>query len=225
DLVMYDRQTESWWQQATGEAIVGELAGDELRTYPSQTVSWAAFKESHPEARVLSRDTGHDRPYGRNPYTDYDDPGGGPLGRFFRGDTDDRLPAMERVVTVRIADDVVAYPYSALRDRRVVNDDVGDRSIVVFWTPGTASALDEARIADGRDVGATGVFSRRLDGRTLTFEALDDGFRDRETGTLWNLLGKAVSGPFDGRELEPIVHGNYLWFAWAVFRPETDVRR
>ena len=72
DLVMYDRQTESWWQQATGEAIVGELAGERLEAYPARTASWREFRESHPQGEVLSRETGFDRPYGRNPYVGYD---------------------------------------------------------------------------------------------------------------------------------------------------------
>lgn len=129
DLVMYDRQTESWWQQATGEAIVG--------------------------ARLL----------------------------------------------------------------------------VVFWAPGTASVLDESRIASGRDVGASGVFDRRVGCpsktggcRTLTFERGPGGtFRDRETASTWSLRGRAVSGPLRGSRLTAIPSGDYFWFAWAVFRPETRV--
>ena len=68
DLIMYDRQTETWWQQATGEAIVGTLAGETLERYPAQTTSWRTFRETHPDGQVLSRETGYDRPYGKNPY-------------------------------------------------------------------------------------------------------------------------------------------------------------
>ncbi|MEE8465674.1 MAG: DUF3179 domain-containing protein, partial [Dehalococcoidia bacterium] len=85
DLVMYDRQTESWWQQATGEAIVGDLTGTMLEFIPSPIVSWADFKQAHPGRQVLSRDTGISRPYGRNPYTGYDT--GRPF--LFRGPEDD----------------------------------------------------------------------------------------------------------------------------------------
>jgi hypothetical protein len=69
---MYDRQTESWWQQATGQAIVGELTGTQLKFLPSQLVSWDAFRAEHSNGQVLSRDTGHIRDYGANPYAGYD---------------------------------------------------------------------------------------------------------------------------------------------------------
>ena len=69
DLVMYDRQTKSWWQQFTGEAIVGELTGTRLEFLPSQIVAWSDFKASHPDGKVLSRETGYNRPYGLNPYS------------------------------------------------------------------------------------------------------------------------------------------------------------
>src|SRR5215218_9519998 len=87
DLVMYDRQTESWWQQITAEAVVGELTGERLEVLPSQILSWAEFRRLHPDGEVLSRDTGHSRPYGENPYTGYDQPESSPF--LFEGETDD----------------------------------------------------------------------------------------------------------------------------------------
>jgi hypothetical protein len=74
NMVMYDRQTETWWQQATGEAIAGKLAGRQLELLPAALISWAEFREAHPIGGVLSRETGHSRAYGRNPYVGYDDP-------------------------------------------------------------------------------------------------------------------------------------------------------
>jgi hypothetical protein len=65
NLIMYDRQTETWWQQASGEAIVGEQAGKRLELYPGAIISWADFKAAHPEGQVLSRETGFNRAYGR----------------------------------------------------------------------------------------------------------------------------------------------------------------
>jgi hypothetical protein len=228
DLVMYDRQTETWWQQATGEALIGEYAGSSLTFIGSPVVSWNEFRAQYPAGKVLSRDTGHpdyaDR-YGRNPYVGYDAAGSSPWG-FFNGRNDTRLPAKERVVAVELEAGTRAYPFSSLSEKRVVNDKIGDRHIVVFWTPGTASALDSATIATGRDVGATGVFNRVLDGKRLDFEPDDDNqFRDKETGSTWNVLGYATAGPLIGRRLQPINHGNHFWFAWAVFKPETKVVR
>lgn len=222
DLVMYDRQTESWWQQALGEAIVGELTGTELEWLPSQTLSWREFRQAHPEGRVLSRDTGFRRSYGTNPYGGYDSQRG-PIRTFFQGSADDRLPAMERVAGVELGDERVAYPFSLLREERVVNDEVGGEPVVVFWAPGTASALDAADITQGRDVGSSGVFHRRIDGRTLTFEPADDGFRDRETESRWSIQGAAVAGPLAGSRLERVPFADFLWFAWARFAPDTRI--
>jgi len=73
NLIMYDRQTESWWQQATGEAVAGELTGTRLRSRPAPIVSWEDLRSAHPDAEVLSRETGYDRNYGQNLYAGYDD--------------------------------------------------------------------------------------------------------------------------------------------------------
>jgi len=220
DLVMYDRQTESWWQQATGEGIVGAYTGRRLRFVAAPITSWQDFRRSYPGGRVLSQDTGHDRPYGRNPYERYDTRSS-PIAGFFSSALDKRLPAMERVVAIDLTDGTAAYAFSLLARRRVIHDEIGALPVVVVWAPGTASALDAAAIRDGRDVGATAVFDRRVDGRVLTFEPAGDGrVRDRETGSVWLLSGRAVSGPLAGRRLAPVPHGNHFWFAWAVFRPD-----
>ena len=226
DLVMYDRQTETWWQQATGEGIVGRYAGEQLVFISAPLVSWETFKQEYPSGAVLSRETGHSRPYGENPYQRYDDPGGSPWARFFRGEPDGRLPPMERVVALTLGEDTRAYPFASLEEKRVVNDEVDGTPLVVLWAPGMASSVDSRRIAEGRDVGASGVFSRRVGSRTLTFEPAGDGlFRDEQTGSTWNILGRAVRGELEGAKLDPIAYGNHFWFAWAVFRPETKIVR
>jgi hypothetical protein len=228
DMVMYDRQTETWWQQATGEGIVGEYAGQRLEFIGAPVVSWDTFKHQFHGGKVLSRDTGYPEyksRYGRSPYAGYDKPGASPWA-FFRRKPDNRLPAMERVVALELNDQTRAYPFETLREERVMHDLVGDREIVVLWAPGTASAVDNERIAEGRDVGASGVFDRRVAARALTFEPVEAGqFRDRETGSIWTILGRAVAGPLTGQRLSPIQHGNHFWFAWAVFRPDTEVVR
>jgi hypothetical protein len=228
DMVMYDRQTESWWQQASGEGIVGQFAGDTLRWIPTQTLAWAMYRDAHPDGEVLSRETGYRRAYGTNPYRGYDLPGprGGPFRRLLGdAETDDRLPPMERVAAVRLGGESVAFPFSRLEEVKVANAEIAGRAVVVFWGAGTASALQAREVSGGRDVGSTGVFFRTLDGRALTFEPREEGFRDRETGSTWTLLGKAVSGPLAGAELEAVPHGDFFWFAWGVFRPDTRVWR
>jgi hypothetical protein len=222
DLVMYDRQTESWWQQATGEGIVGELTGTRLRFVPQTTLAWRTARETYPQMQVLSRNTGFQRDYGRNPYVGYDDRSRSPIREFFRRDTDPRLPAMERVVAVEVGDGW-AVSFGTMSEIRTANATAGRVPLVVFWQEGAASALDRADISQGRDVGQTAVFDRRLAGRVLSFQGTSTGFRDRETGSGWDLAGRAVAGPLQGQRLTAIPHGNHFWFAWVVFRPDTEL--
>lgn len=224
NLIMYDRQTESWWQQATGEAIVGELTGAQLEFHPAAIVSWQDFKSSHPQGKVLSRETGYGRNYGRNPYIGYDDVNNPPF--LYQGPvTPDQLPPVARVLTIDVNGEAVAYPYETLEEIGVANDTVGGEAVVVFWQAGTASALDRLTVAGGRDVGTATAFSRAVDGRILTFTARDGILRDRETDSEWNVLGTAVSGPLAGTQLRPVVSINHFWFSWAVFKPETRIYR
>jgi hypothetical protein len=221
DLVMYDRQTETWWQQATGEAIVGQLLGTLLDYYPANTLAWETVKELYPNARVLSRQTGYGRSYGQNPYVGYDSRSG-PIAVFFRETPDPRLPALDRVAALDLENGWAAS-FEQLSAHRVANDEAGDIAFVVFWQPGASSALDQRSIPEGRDVGQTVAFDRRLADMTLSFEWQGGRFIDRETGTTWDLAGRAVEGPLAGERLAPIPHGNHFWFAWAAFRPETRV--
>ena len=221
DLIMWDRQTESWWQQFTGEGIVGELAGKKLTSLPSQVISWEAFKAANPEGRVLSRDTGFKRSYGRNPYAGYDRADNPPF--LFDGPLDGRLLPKQRVAFVTVGDETAAFPFSILEVERAVNYTVNGTGLVVFFEPGTVSALDRSSIEGSRDVGASGVFDANLDGRKLTFRADGDSIVDNETGSVWSILGKATEGPLTGKELAPILHDNNFWFAVAAFRPDTNI--
>jgi len=222
NLIMYDRQTESWWQQAGGDAIAGELAGRQLAFYPAAIISWAEFREAHPDGKVLSRETGYTRDYGSNPYVGYDDVNRPPF--LYQGPpTPGKLPPMARVLTVDLSGETVAYPYDVLAKVRVVNDVVGGQPVAVFWAGGTASALDSSAIASGRDIGSAVVFSPELDGRQLTFHTAGERITDAETGSEWDILGRAVKGELAGRQLAPIVSVNHFWFSWAAFKPETRI--
>jgi len=222
DLVMWDDETESWWQQFTGEAVVGELTGARLERVPSRIVSLGEFRRRHPQGEVLTEQTGHDRPYGRNPYAGYDDIDSPPF--LLRGrDLDGRLPPKERVVSIEEGSSLVAVPFSALAKRRVVEATVGPTPVTVWWAPGVASALDSDVIADGREVGSVVVHDRRAGGRVLTFSAEGSGARDDQTGSTWTRDGVARSGPLAGARLRPVEHDTPSWFAVAAFRPAARV--
>jgi hypothetical protein len=221
NMVMYDRQTESLWQQALGEAIVGELTGSTLKRLPAQIISFEQFREAHPKGTILSRETGYSRPYGRNPYVGYDRIGRSPFA-LSQENTKGLLP-QEQLVTISVAGTDKAYPHRLTRQMRAINDQVGGIPLVVFHTEGAVSALDQARIAASREVGSTGVFDRRLGEQTLTFRYEEGRLRDGQTHSVWDITGKAVAGPLKGSQLTPIPHGDYFAFSWLVFKPDTEV--
>jgi hypothetical protein len=166
DLVMFDRQTESWWQQFGGLALVGDLAGARLRKLPARIVGWATFRAAHPNGLVLTRETGHPRSYGANPYPGYDDVSSPP---FFhaRNSGDDRLPAKERVVFLERGGEAAAVPYSTLARRPVVSVRLGGATYVVRASGRVTSPLDDTSVAGGREILSVDV---RVNGRPATFE-------------------------------------------------------
>jgi hypothetical protein len=165
DLVMYDRKTESWWQQFSGQAIVGTLAGTKLEQLPARIVSWEDFRAEHPSSLVLDRDTGFARDYGTNPYIGYDSIDSPPIFDA-RNANDDRLPPKERVVYVEIGDEAFAVPFGSLATMRTVTVATEDGEMVVRWSAGVSSALDAPEVAGGRDVGSATV---TLDGAPVPF--------------------------------------------------------
>jgi hypothetical protein len=221
DLVMYDRQTESWWQQFTGTGIVGQYAGTELRQVPSQIVAYEDFKAAYPSGEVLSRSTGYWRSYGRNPYRGYDRVGDKPFLYFDR--LDGRLPAMMRVLGVIHAGRSRIYPFSAFEEAGVLNDELAGLPLVIFYERSTLSALDRSRITDSKLVHAATGFDRRLGDRIMRFERVDGDFVDRETGSRWNALGQAITGPLKGQRLRAVDSGVHFAFAWLAFRPDSDI--
>ena len=222
DLVMYDRQTESLWPQLELGAVAGHLTGTQLDTIPTVTIAWSDFLAAHPAAWVLSQQTGYNRPYGSNPYVGYDDVDSDPF--LFDGEVPDQLPAMARVVGLGPVGDPVAIPFDVLAAQSVVAEQVDGREVVVWLQPGLRSPLDTQELDEGRPVGAAAAFEPEWDGQSLTFRP--DGersFVDAETGSTWNVLGRATSGPATGAQLQPVQHVDTFWFAWSAFRPETRV--
>jgi hypothetical protein len=166
DLVMYDRQTESWWQQFGGQALVGLYAGTLLHQLPARIVAWREFERSHPDGLVLTRHTGFSRPYGQNPYSGYDDVSKPPFFPVAHAN-DRRLPPKERVVFLERGRDAAVVAFSTLQRRHHVRVSVGGHHLLVRWRAGVTSALDSGSIARGRDVGAATVTEN---GKPAVFE-------------------------------------------------------
>lgn len=222
DMIMWDRQTQSWWQQFTGEGIVGVYTGTVLELIPSQIVGFGDFSAQYPDGLVLSRETGFTRSYGQNPYVGYDQTS---QPFLFEGEIDTRLPATEHVLAGVIGGEPVAYPFAELREQGVINDVAGDVPVAAFWQGGVTSALDALRIDEARDIGTAALYARTLsDGRVLTFERDAEGIiRDVETASAWNLFGEAYDGDLTGEQLRLTFAAPHFWFAWAAFRPDTRI--
>ncbi len=221
--LLWDSLTQSWWRQFTGEAIVGDYTGLRLRPLPSLLVSYQDFKGMFPQGRVLepgSRPDDFDASvYGTTRYAGYE--GSRDSTPYSAGVVDPRLDSTERVLALDLNTDAVAFDFSHLASQRVVNHAVGGQPVVAFWSPGALSVLDTPQIDEARDVGMAAAHGREVDGRRLTFEFIDGAFRDRETGSVWNLSGRAMSGPLAGAQLPPLVHNAPFWWAWAAHHPAT----
>lgn len=227
-LVMYDRQTETLWSHFTGEPLYGALVDAELVSIPATIVGFGTWQAEHPDGLVLNRQTGETRNYGANPYPGYDDVDATPF--LFEGEVDGRFTAMTRVVGVETDDGsaAAAFPLLELREAGVATSSLGDQGAVAFWVPGSASALDEAQVSGGVDVGSTGVFSPDVDGQSLTFTSTteEDGsveITDAETGSTWNIFGEAIAGELAGTQLDQFIHIDTFWFAWIAFHPDSAV--
>ena len=147
DMVMFDRESESWWQQFTGEGIVGEMTGVQLTKLPGWMESWGQFKARNPDGLVMAQPNAS-RPYGTNPYAGYDS--GRPF--LYRGDNPPHgINPLERVVVVGNR----AWPLS----RFGASQEISEAGLTIRWTAGTASALDKRSIAKSRDVGSIRVMT------------------------------------------------------------------
>ena len=209
DLVMFDRETNSYWWQVAGEAIVGTLTGARLTTLPSTTMTWAQWLEEHPETMVLSRETGFARSYERDVFAGYRDRVND--GRFafpVSADAlDGRLAPGDEVLGLTVGGDSRAYSARALGNA-AVNDSLGGEEIVVFSTENGPTAV--AYLANAGD-------------EQLSFSYADGQYRDAQTGSLWNLSGVAVSGPLQGATLELLPSRYTFWFAYIAAFPDADV--
>lgn len=223
DMVMFDKQTESWWQQLMGTSIVGELAGTELKVIPSLIISVQEFFNRYPDGKILSKQSGDaesQKYYGTNFYGKYDNPNGSPYKRFFKKDKiDKRLPAMERIVNIASNGKYKIYPFSVIRKIGVINDSFNGKDFVIFYQPGLLSVLDEKDISKSKDIGAVTVFNSYLKNQKFTFTKLNGKIVDNETNSVWDITGKCIKGKLAGSQLTIEPYSTHFAFAWLAFHP------
>ncbi|HZB16681.1 MAG TPA: DUF3179 domain-containing protein [Nitrososphaeraceae archaeon] len=206
NLVMYDRTTNSLWSQAMSQGIVGKLAGIKLERIPFDVAYWKEWKQLFPDSKVLSTDTGSTRPYGADPYGDY----------YTNGDVlfpvlnrDDRLGLKEIVVGFENNGQYKAYKLQEIENKKVINDQMKGKPIVLL-------SLHPFMVR---------AYNPVVDGQTLEFSysTKDQNFIDKQTSSLWNFEGKAISGQMKGKQLTRLPFDEGFWFEWVAFHPKTEL--
>ena len=204
NLVMYDRLTDSYWSQALGMAITGELTGEQLEIIPFDVITWGDWKTLHPDSQVLTTETGHIRAYGADPYGNYytDDRIMFPVENL-----DERMHPKEIILGFHIDDTYKAYKQIDLQNMVATNDEIGNTSILL-----TSLFSGNAR-----------AFDRTINGEILDFEFSEGKILDLQTGSEWNYDGEAISGFHEGQSLERLGFSPGFWFEWFAFHPNTLV--
>ena len=199
---MYDRQTRSLWSQVQGRAIAGSLEGSQLEKIPAWQTAWAEWRALHPETLVMVKP-----PIESSVYAGYS-ANAGRIGLFFSRPRDRRLPPKELVYGLQHGSAALAVPLALLDAQEVVHAELADRPLVVI-SRRTASAVR--------------AFDCTVDGRALTFEALNEGgfrLKDTETGSIWDpASGTALSGPLAGQALTPVAGTLAYWDFWSRHHP------
>ena len=205
NLVMYDRTSKSLWSQALAEGIVGKYAGVKLQRIPFDIAYWKDWKQLYPNSKILSRDTGFNRPYGADPYGDYYT---STQLYFPVSNHDNRLGLKEKVVGLENRGQYKAYKLQQIENTKVVNDQVNGRSIALF-------SLYPSMVR---------AYHRVIDKQTLLeFQYNNNKITDKQTGSEWNFEGVAVNGPLKGKHLTRLPFDEGFWFEWIAFHPQTSL--
>jgi hypothetical protein len=210
NLVMYDRTSKSLWSQALAEGIVGKHAGTKLERVPFDIAYWKEWKQLYPDSKVLSRDTGSNRPYGADPYGNY----------YTNSDVlfpvsnrDDRLGLKEIVMGFENKGQYKAYKLQEIENKKVINDQVNGKPIALFSLyPFMVRAYDPI-VEHGE---------QKIE-LQFNYNAENNKFIDKQTGSVWNFEGKAISGQMKGKQLTRLPFDEGFWFEWIAFHPKTEI--
>ena len=202
-LVMYDRQTQSYWSQLLGEAIEGPLAGTQLTHYPSWQTTWGEWVARFPDTIALDKGGSGSSDTYAGYYRS------GQTGIRPESISDNRLGGKEWVIGVEQDGEAVAYDFDTLNAERIVNDRVGETDALVVFLPESATGL---------------VYNRLVDGQMLTFRYEDETLIDNETQSTWDAwLGTATSGPLEGQRMRRVDSTRSFWFGWKDWYPDTRI--
>ncbi len=204
NLVMYDRLTGSYWSQALGQSITGQLAGEELKKIPFDVARWGDWKSLYPDSLVLTTETGFERPYGSDPYGNYYTSS---EIIFPVAHKDERMHPKEIIAGYHDINSYKAYKFHDVESVKAINDKINGKEILlVSLYPNMVRAFD-----------------RKVDGNSIEFVFSDGKIMDKQTSSEWNFDGQAVTGSLKGKHLERIALNPGFWFEWVAFHPETEI--
>lgn len=210
--IFYDRATNSHWPQLLGAAMSGPLKGERLQTFPLLWTKWKQAREVYPDAKVLSKQTGYDFRYGRDPYGSYQRKGtyytdGPPY--FPLAHMDKTMHPKQRIIGITWKEDAAAaVVHEAVKKEKAVYMDRGLDPVVALYD----QRLDAVR-----------VFFAFADGRPLEFITVHGEIVDKQTRSRWSHMGVAYEGRLRGMRLERVATYETMWFAWKAFHPYSEV--
>jgi len=209
NFIMRDEETGSWWQQITGECVLGPLKGRRLKQLDHDELTFAAWKRENPQGRVLRPDPKVAAAGGYAP-ADWEQRMKSVPVATTLADPNAVLPARTLIVGVEAGGASKAYPVDALQKQNPIIDTIGGVPVLVLL---------------GEDGKSVRVFDRRLDGRTLEFFRKPDSneLLDAETGSAWDFTGAATSGALAGQRLRKIYSLKDYWFDWKTYHADTGV--
>jgi len=213
NLVMYDRESDTYWPQILGEGINNKFADRVLETFPVYWTTWEKASQKYDNALVLSRTTGYIRDYEKDPYGDYKNPSSRSYysseGLMFPiMNVNNELNNKKVVVGIKGDDGVAALDPLYVRKKKVVNLVVGFDPVVAIYD----ETLDAVR-----------VYKRVLNGEMIEFNMVNNKLVDNMHNYEWNVNGQVVSEPNIGQRLETLTSFDVMWFAWYAFYPETEL--
>jgi len=198
-----DKTTKSWWRQATGEAITGKRKGMKLEELPSKQVRLSAWMREHPNTLVLQPD-----PSFTKQYADLEGFDLGTLNSGLEKRDSGSWNFKSWVLGIDIGGTARAYDWNMLMQKRLINDELGRKKLLLYAEDDNASFH---------------VWDRTVNGKDLIFMLDSSGLKDAATGSLWSNDGICMDGPLKGEKLTMLQASQEFWHSWKQFHPTTTI--
>lgn len=207
NLILYDRNTDSYWPQLKLQCANGELIGDKPSLHNVVETNWETWKTLYPNTKVLSLETGFSRNYNNYPYGDYKT--NQDFFIFTASPSNDALPNKERIYAIIDEDVSKVYQFQTFNGGKVINDVFHGTNYLVVGNENLINSFElnasQSNLIFEYDLNNSEVF-----------------FTDDE-GNKWSVFGKAIDGPRTGEILKASNSVVSFWFAIAAFYPNPEI--